>query len=62
MPAGSEHQPEKYRDRLAAAECRPGRRELFKDENDENSENNCNGGNRRLVIDDHDYGNNGANR
>ena len=46
----------------SAAETRPSRRELFKDENDENSENNCNGGNRRLVIDDHDYGNSGTNR
>ena len=46
----------------SAAETRPSRRELFKDENDENSENNCNSINRRLVIDDHDYGSNGATR
>ena len=41
----------------SAAETRPSRRELFKDENDENSEN-CVG--RRLIIDDHDYGNSGG--
>ena len=48
----------------SAAETRPSRRELFRDENDENSENNCHNLNssssRRLVIDDHDYGNNGG--
>ena len=43
----------------SAAETRPSRRELFRDENDENSENNCNIS-KRLVIDDHDYGNNGG--
>ena len=52
----------------SAAETRPSRRELFRDENDENIENNCHNLNnsssssssRRLVIDDHDYGNNGG--
>jgi hypothetical protein len=38
----------------AAADSRPSRRELFKDENDEN-QSNANTSDRLLVIDDHDY-------